>query len=193
MPEDATFAVATPGRGLESGRHRFADRVELVVLSDLLGDGLTVVLKDDEGANEIEETARLENAFDGDFQCGVGKKFVAVDGLPGCEALARRGDAADLRFGPIRNDEQFIVMKQARDLGLVRLKLLERGIDGGLRVGHVLELKDGEGKAVDEDDGVRAAFRLAENGELVDGEPVVVRGVVEVDQTDLLAALLAAA
>ena len=113
--------------------------------------------------------------------------------FPGGEALAGGGQAANLGLGAVGDHQQLVEREEAGDLGLVGLELLPGGVDGGFGVGGVLELDDGEGEAVDEEEDVRAALGLALDCELVDGEPVVVGGVVEVDKADELAARLAVA
>ena len=71
---------------------------------------------------------------------------------------------------------------------LVGLQLLEGLLGRGLDVGRVLELDDGERQAVDEHDDVGPLVRLAlDHRELVDGQPVVGVGVVEVDEPGLVA------
>jgi hypothetical protein len=80
VPEDAALAVAAGAGGGEGGAEGFADGVELVVLGDLLDDGLAVVLEDDERTDEVEEAAGLEDALDGDVEGGLGDELVAVDG-----------------------------------------------------------------------------------------------------------------
>lgn len=85
-------------------------------------------------------------------------------------------------------------MEEARDLGLVGLKLIVGVVDGGALVGGVFQLDNGEGQAVDEDDDVGAALDLAlDDGELVDGEPIVRGRVIEIGEADQFAALLAVA
>ena len=74
------------------------------------------------------------------------------------------------------------------DVLLVGLELVEGALDRGVLVAGVLELDHGQGQAVDEDDQVGAAVVLVlDDGELVDGQPVVLLRVCEVDQPDLVA------
>ena len=195
-PEDAALAVAVRGDGLEGGLQGFADGVELVVPGDLLGEGFAVVLEDDEGADEVEEAPGVEDALDGDVEGGGREQLVAVDRLPGGEALAGGGEGADLGLGAVGDDQQLAEVEEAGDLGLVGLELLPGGVDGGLGVLRVLKLEEGEREAADEEDDVGPALDVGaanalDDGELVDREPVVVGGVVEVDQVDQLAARLA--
>lgn len=62
------------------------------------------------------------------------------------------------------------------------------GLEVGFGVGGVFEFDDDEGEAVDEEDDVGAALVVVfGDGELVDGEEVVVFGGVPVDQPELFA------
>jgi len=62
---------------------------------------------------------------------------------------------------------------------------MEGVADSGVLVGHILEFEEGQGNAVQEDNDVRAAIRaIFDNGELIDGSPIVVVGFVEVEQLD---------
>ena len=118
---------------------------------------------------------------------------IAIDRFPGGEVLAAGGEDADFGGAAIGDDEHLVRNEEAGDFGLVGLELVVGGLDGGLLVGHVLELDDGEGETVDEEDDIGAALVLAVDGELVDGEEVVVGGVIEIDEADALAANLPAA
>ena len=72
--------------------------------------------------------------------------------------------------------------EQGREFVLVILKLLPGVPDVGVLVGGVLELDDAEGQPVQEQDDIGPSGGLVlPHGELVDGEPVVVVGVLEVD------------
>jgi hypothetical protein len=79
-----------------------------------------------------------------------------------------------------------LVREERRDLRLVGLELLVRAPHRRVLVGRVLELDHGQRQAVDEEHHVRAARVLSlGHGELVDGQPVVVVGLVEVDHPRL--------
>ena len=83
---------------------------------------------------------------------------------------------------PSETTSAALVREQRRDLRLVGLELLEGGPDRRVLVGRVLQLDHGERQAVDEQHDVRPARVLPlGHRELVDGEPVVVAGRVEVD------------
>ena len=78
--------------------------------------------------------------------------------------------------------------KQRRQLGLVGLELLPGGPDGGLVGGGVLEFDHPQRQAVDEQNDVGSALVLVlDNGELVNGEPVVVVRILEIEHTSLCA------
>ena len=66
---------------------------------------------------------------------------------------------------------------------------MPRRPDGGIFVKGVLQLDDAQRKAVDEQHDVGTAFVLVlGDRELVDGQPIVVSGVVEVDDANLVSA-----
>ena len=112
----------------------------------------------------------------------------ALDGPPGHEPLFVGGQRADAGVEAVGDDERFVEGEERRDLLLVGLELVEGGPDGGVFVGRVLQLDDGERQAVDEEHDVRAAVVLAfDDGELVDGDEVVLLGVLEVDEPDAVA------
>ena len=79
--------------------------------------------------------------------------------------------------------------EQRRDLRPVGLKLLEGRVDRGVFVGWVLQLDDAERQSVDEQHDVGPPFMVVlEDGELIDGEPVVRARFVEVQHAHLGAA-----
>ena len=74
-------------------------------------------------------------------------------------------------------------------LGFVGLELVPGRPDGGVLVGRVLQFDHAQRQAVDEQHYVRPAGVLVlGDGELVDGKPVVVGRVFEVDDADLIPA-----
>ena len=121
-------------------------------------------------------------------RCGSARRS-PDDGAPGLEPLAPGGERADARLHAVGDDQQRVGGEQRGDLGLVGLELLEGGPDRGVLVGRVLQLDDRQRQAVDEEHDVRPAVVLVlDDGELVDGQPVVVVGIVEVDHPRLRAA-----
>jgi hypothetical protein len=68
----------------------------------------------------------------------------------------------------------------------VGLELVEGLVDVGVFVCGVFEFDDGDGQPVEEEDDVGAAVSVFVDGELVYGEPVVVAGLLEVDEPDLV-------
>jgi len=145
-------------------------------------------------AYEVEEAVMLEDAARQHVEAvrpGRGER-ITFDRAPGEEPLPGACQRAEPRIHPVGDDEQFVRPEERRDLCLVRLELVERVVDRRVFVGRVLQLADGERQSVDVDDDVGATSALFENRELVDGEPVVRRRVVEVDETHELAAYAAA-
>ncbi len=113
----------------------------------------------------------------------------AVDGAPGHEALAVGGQRAQAGRDAVGDDQQRVVSEQVRDVLLVVLQLVVGGPDVGVLVAGVLELQQHQRQAVDEQKHIGPASALGPlDGELVDGQPVVERRVVEVDELDAVAA-----
>ncbi len=166
--------------------------VELVVPGHLLDQGAAaIVLEHDEVADQREQPAPVEDTFEQHLelrQARVGQRL-ARNRAPRLEPLLPGRQRADARFQSVRHDERGVEREQRRDLRLVGLKLLEGRRDGGVLVGGVLQLDDGERQSVHEQHDVRPPFVLVlDDGELVDGKPVVVVRVVEVERADLVAA-----
>ena len=166
--------------------------VELVVPGHLLHEGAAaVVLEHDEVADQREQPAAVEDAFEQHLElreARVGQRL-ARNRAPRLEPLLPGRQRADARFQPIRYDEPGVEREQRRDLRLVGLKLVEGRRDGGVLVGRVLQLDVAERQAVDEQHDVGRPFVLVlGDGELVDREPVVARRFAEVEHANLIAA-----
>jgi hypothetical protein len=117
VPHDPDATVAGAGSVVRMprelrGSHCLSDcgldGVELVVASHLLDEEApSVVLEDDEVADECEQAALIEDAFEDDLEggdvsvCGFG----AADGAPRLEPLAPGGQGADACVGAVGNDE----------------------------------------------------------------------------------------
>src|SRR6266487_5016665 len=79
-------------------------------------------------------------------------------------------------------------MHQRRNFLLVGLDLVESGREPFVCVFRNLQLDESKRQSVDEDDNVRAAVVMTFNdGELVHSQPIVRVGIVEVDQSDVIA------
>ena len=187
VPADVVDFAARVGRpqGLGDGG---LDGVELVVARDLLGERAAVVLEHDEVPEHREEPGFLEHALDQHLKLGVEdrREFLATDRAPRLEPLVARRERADPRLEAIRDHENRVAGEHRRQLGLVGQQLVVCRAHGGGLVRRVLQFDDRERQAVDEDDDVRAARVLVLlNGELVDDEPVVRFGFVEVEYANL--------
>ena len=171
---------------------RDPDGVELVVARHLLDQrAAAVVLEHDEVADQGEEAARLEDALQHHLELGhlrVGERLPR-DGAPGLEPLPAGGQRAQPGLVAVRDHQRLVHGEEGWQLGLVGLELLPRRPDGGVLVGRVLQLDHAQGQPVDEQHHVRpAGVPVLGDGELVDRQPVVVGGVVEVDDPDEVAA-----
>jgi len=163
--------------------------VELVVTGDDLGGGgAMILLEHDEVADEGKQALLIKNAAQEHFQLGDmgGSGGFTLDGLPGEEPFLVGGERTHAGIQSIGNDEQFVVVKEGGDLLLVGLQLVEGGPEGGVLVGGVLELDDGDGQPVDENDDIRAAVVVfgTDDGELVEDEPIVIFRIFKIDGMD---------
>ena len=166
--------------------------MKLVIARHLLDQrAAAVVLEHDEVPNEREEAARLEDALQHHLELchvRVGQRLPR-DRAPGLEPLPAGGQRADAGLVPVRDHERLVHGEQGGQLGLVGLELLPRRPYGGVLVGGVLQLDHAQRQAVDEQHHVRpAGIPVLGDGELVDRKPVVPGGVVEVNNTDDVAA-----
>ena len=194
----ARLVPAAPARltGLPLQRRRpqgLADRdphgVELVIARHLLDQRpAAVVLEHDEVADERGKPVRRADAPEHDLELGYERvgRGLARDRPPRLEPLPPGGERPDARLRPVRDHEHRVHGEERRQLGLVGLELLPRRPDGGVLVDRVLELDDGQRQAVDEQHDIGAAGVLVlRDGELVDRQPVVGGGIVEVDDSRL--------
>ena len=194
VPDDADTMVQRTADGLDRLADRLAHGVVLVIAGQLLDEGERAVIEDDEAANDVEQARPIEHAAEQniDLRLRERRDRDAVRGAPGGETLPVRGKRAEPRFQAIGDDQQLVPGEQVGRLLFVGFELMVRLANRGLGVGGVLQLDDGQRQPVDEHDhvgppvGLRLAGRLVNDGELVDGEPVVVVRVVEVEEPDLV-------
>ena len=163
--------------------------VELVIARHLLDErAAAVILEHDEVADQREESLRRADALQHHLQLGrvrIGEGLPG-DGAPGLEPLPSGGQRADPRRHSVRDHQDRVHGEQRRQLGLVGLKLIPGGSDRRVFVRRVLQLDHSKRQAVDEQHHVGAALALVlDDRELVDREPVVVGGIVEVDDANL--------
>ena len=193
--------LADLGCALQLGRaQRLADRcldgVELVVPRHLLRESAAaVVLEHDEVAQEGEKAPLLERSLDCHLEFGEEHRgqLLAGDGAPGLEPFPPRGEGAEPGLDAVGYCEHRVEGEQRGQLRLVCPELPPGTSEGRVLVRRVLELDDGERQAVDEQHDVGAALVAAlHHGELVDGEPVVVRRLLEVEHLHLRASNRAA-
>ena len=189
-PACVSTAVAAPKPGGAQGLgHGHPHSVELMVAGHLFDEpSAAVILEDNEIAHQIKESPLLEQPLDHHLQLRhrIGCQGLASDGAPGLEPLAPGAHHPDPRLDAVGNDQDGIGGEQRRDLGLVGLQLLPGRPDGGLFVGGVFELQHDQRQAVDEEHHVGPAGVLVlHDRELVHREPVVVVGIVEVQDPGL--------
>ena len=204
VPHDADALVAgvrlvalgVVGSG--GGAQRLPDRalhgVVLVIAGDLLdGRARAVVFEHGEVADQVQQALRRAEVLDDRLEFGGASHFEPVGrvGVPRLKPLLARGEAAHARAHAVRDDQQGVGVEERGDLRLVRTELVIRAPHVGGAADGVLELEHHQRQAVDEQHHVGPAVDLAlDHGELVDGQVVVVLGVVEVDDAHLSAANL---
>ena len=157
------------------------------------GTGVRVLLEDDEVLKEVEKSIGCSNtprtntsSSSADLWCvAVSPSIVRQTLYHSWFAVMR----AHTCLQAVRSPRgRHCSAGERRNLRLVRLQLGVRAPDGGVFVSGVLEFDEAEREAVDEDDDVGTTVVLPfDDGELVDGEPVVRVDVVEVDQFDEVA------
>ena len=167
------------------------NRMELVVAGHLLNGRLaSVIIKHDKIADQGQKPAGCTDAFEHYLQLGHLWicQGLAGDRAPGLEPFPSSGECADAGLGAVGDDEHLVHGKQRRQLGLVGLELLPRCPDGGVLVRRALQFDHPERQAIDEQHDIGPAVVLVlGDGELVDCQPVVVGGVVEIDNLRLRA------
>ena len=97
--------------------------------------------------------------------------------------------SADAGCDTVRDKQGLIEGKEGGQFRLVGLELVERRPDGCVLIRRVLEFHDAQRQAVEEEHDVRAArITVIRDAKLVDGEPIICLGIVEIDRESLRAA-----
>ena len=165
--------------------HRGLDGVELVVPGHLLDQfPAAVIVEDNEVPDQGEEIAPVADPFQHRLELREvgGAGFLVVHGFPGFEPLLTGGEGAYPGVESVGDHLELVQGEQGGEFFLVVLELLPGVPDVGVLISRVLELDDAQGQSVQEQDYVRSAGGLVLlDGELVDGEPVVVVRALEVD------------
>jgi hypothetical protein len=116
------------------------------------------------------------------------RQGIARDGSPRLEPLRPGSEGADAGFHAVGDDERRVEREQGGQFRLVGLELVERAPEGRVLVRGVLEFDEHERQAVHEQYHVRTARVLGlAYRELVDREPVVGVGLVELKDPHLSA------
>ena len=100
---------------------RDIDGVELVIAGHLLGElAAAVVLEHDEVADQVEEAALLEHAFQHHLQFGqlADASSSPGDGAPGLEPFLAGAERADARLHAVGDDQRRVGREQRRNLRL---------------------------------------------------------------------------
>ena len=174
------------GCGPEGFLHGGLDGVELVVAGQLLYQlPAAVVVEDGEVLDEVEEPGGVAGPFEHYLQLrrlgSIG--FFALHGPPGLEPLLAGAKWADARQNAIGDDLDLVHREHLGEFCLVGLELVPCLPDVGGFIGGVLQFDVSQGEPVYEEHDIQSAVLLVPlDGELVDGQPVVFVGVLEVDE-----------
>ena len=163
--------------------------MELVIPGDLLCERAAAeILEHNEMADEIEKPARLEHPGEHDLQFGEARRRILApaDRAPRLEPFLARAERADAGLHAVRGDQRRVIGEQRRDQALIIFELLDGVPHRRTLVGRVFQLDDAERQPVDEDHDVGAAALLPlDDGELIDRQPVVLLGPLEIDDLRL--------
>ncbi len=197
MPDNPNAPVATLARGAQSLSNGLVDGKILVIAREFLPESAAIVFEDGERAQQVEQTLRGQRAANQHFQLRAPflQRF-PIHRTPAFEPIPGGGQAAQPGVRPIAGDQHGVGDEQIGDFLLVGLQLCVGGLDGGLLVGGVLEFDDDQRQTIDEQQHVRAAglfqrpVRIGQralflDAELVDGQPVVGAGAVEVQHASV--------
>ncbi len=169
--------------------HGHVHRMELVIAGHLLCQlAGSRILEHDEVPNQVEKAALVEHTLQDNLQLRQRRRSVGIagDGPPGLEPFLAGAERTDARLYAIRDNERRVGVEERRDLRLIRLELLKGRPNGGVLVGRTLQLNDSKRQSVDEQHHIGPARVLTvRDRELVERQPIVVVGHVEVDETGL--------
>ena len=136
----------------------------------------------------FEKPPRLKHAGKYDLQFGKARPCILApaDRAPRLEPFLAGVERTDAGLHAIRRDQRRVVREQRRYQALVIFDLLDRLPDCGILVGRVFQLDDAERQPVDKDHNIGAAALLPfDDGKLIDRQPVVVLGPLEIDDLRL--------
>ena len=164
--------------------------MELMIAGDFfLGGRTALLLEDDEIAEKVKQAAFVENALEQHLQLGNGSRgsLLTLNGLPGQEPFLIGSERTQAGIEAIGNNQQLVVVEEGGNILFIGLQLIESRPDGGVLIGGILELQHGQRQAVDKNHQVGAAGQFTVgagslNGELVDHQPIVGIGTVEIQQ-----------
>ena len=184
VPHHATLAGTTGAACLDDALHHCTHRMELVVARDLLDTA--VLLEQDEVLQVLQEEVLAKQTTDHGFKLLEFPERVQrhpVDGSPSVKALLISGQRPQACQEEVGDRQHLVEHEEVRDVFLVGLELVKGVPDVGVGISGVLQLQDRQGHPVDEHHHIRAAGQLwTLDGVLVDDQPLVGIGVLEVDE-----------
>ena len=185
VPDDARFSVRFDGQ--YGAADCFGDGKVLVGFRDAFGEAVAVLVEGGVAAQQLQEAVLVVETVDGVFEAGDGFAVdgaVGVDGIavvvdvPGREVVEGREGGAVFGVDSVAGEGEDAVAESEGEFAQVGVKL---GVGGGdIRSfgAGFFEFDDADGHAVAVEHQVESSFVVAlGEGDLVDGEPVVLVGV----------------
>jgi hypothetical protein len=178
--------------GADGFLHRHVHRMELVIARDDLVQlaAVGIFLEDDEVFEQVQKTPPVEHPTHHHLklQRRLGCIALAVNGSPDLEPFLVGRQGADACLQAIARHQHGVVVEQGRDLRLVGAELLVGSPDRRILIGGILQLDEAKRQAVHEHDDIRPTVVLAfDDRVLVQRQPVVRAGIVEIHQTHVAA------
>lgn len=160
---------------------------ELVVARGFLRYLVVDGFKEDEVAHVGEQAVFWEKPFDEGLHgaCSVRLDLETVYGHPRVIPFAAGRPCAMQGGDAVGDDDKAVVIEELGNLVGVMLDLVEGVFDGGFFIVGILEFKDDQRQAINEDNNIGTAVVLPMNGKLIDGADVVLVRLIPVDGVDV--------
>ena len=172
--------------------HRNPDGVELVIACHLLGEGVAaVVIENDEVADEREKAVGLKNTLQHHLKLGHARvcQSLTGDGAPGLEPLPAGGQRADAGLGPVRDHQRLFIENRVGSSDLYVCNCCHAVQMVASSSAGFLSSMTPRGRPLTKEHHIRPAGTLIlPDGELVDGQPVVVGRFVEIKDQNMVSA-----
>ncbi|MCG3774478.1 MAG: hypothetical protein JW395_1301 [Nitrospira sp.] len=182
VPHDTGAPIALDR--FHRGQDGLVHRPVLVVLRTHPDDVAGIALEHDETADQVQQPLGREHAAGQDLDLRNARRCQVdpVDRLPRGVVLPGRRERPRPSLHTIGDDRDLIPREHIWDLAHIRLDLVERPTQCGVRGTRALQLEQCQRQAIHEQQHIRAALALADDRVLIDRSQVVVRRVHPVDQ-----------